>query len=415
MAGSCPAPGPDDPLVRSLLGVVDCNVQQLIYSGYDALFRPWGAFSGVLTVLLTLYVALLGYQLLLGRTQLNVSDFTLSAVKLGVVVALATQWGAYQQLVYHFLFYGPQQIANVILHNFNGRGAAYSGDVFDGLQRAFADLTSFSPATPPGSSGAAVASVTGGPVNPSAGAGGALSTLLSRSGFDAMLLLLSAVVLVVSSLGLLLAAKIVLGLLLATGPIFIALLLFDSTRGIFEGWLRASLAFAFAPLAVTLMLGVSLTMLEPLLESVETMRDSNTYQPGVAFGVAVLVMVFAVVSLGVVGAGFVIAAGFKLPRARPAPAATAGAQAAVSERSLEPSTPSRASRVADGLAAQSRRDRAVPTPAFAGAGAAPDRRISITSATDLGGQGYPVAGRLGQTPRRTSSPRAARTGVRSGG
>jgi len=414
VAGACPSPGPEDPLVRSLLGVVDCNVQQLIYSGYDSLFRPSGAFSGVLTVLLTLYVALIGYQLLLGRSPLNVTDFALTAVKLGVVVALATQWGTYQQLVYHFLFYGPQQIANVILHNFSARGSAYSGDVFDGLQRAFIDLTSFSPATPPGAQAANLATVAGGPINPAPGAGGALSTLLSKSGFDALLLLMSAVVLVVSSLGVLLASKIVLGMLLATGPIFIAMLLFDSTRGVFEGWLRASLAFAFAPLAITLMLGIALTMLEPSLQQVEAMRDSNTYQPGAAFGVMVLVIVFAGVSIGMVLAAGAIAAGYKLPRMRRVQEAVLASPRPASTQHTESIPPSRANRTAEAMAAQVRREGfASPAAPVAATAAALDRRTTISTTVDHGGRDYPVSGRLGQAPRRNSTPRAARSGVRS--
>jgi len=415
MAGSCPSPGAADPLVRSLIGVVDCNVQQLIYSGYDSLFRSTGAFSGVLTVMLTLYVALIGYQLLLGRSQLNITDFALTAVKLGVVLALATQWGAYQQLVYHFLFYGPQQIANVILHNFSARGSAFGGDVFDGLQRAFVDLTSFSPATPPGAPAATIAAVGGGPTSAAPGTGGALSTLLSKQGFDAILLLSSAVILVVSSLGVLLASKIVLGILLATGPIFIAMLLFDSTRGIFEGWLRASLAFAFAPLAVTLMLGIALTMLEPSLQAIEAMRDSSTYQPGVAFAVMVLVIVFAGVSIGmVVGAG-VIAGGFKIPRLSRAPAMATATSAPETASRTTAAPPPRANRTAQALAAQVRRD-GVRAPAILAdiQGGGSDRRTVISTAADNGRRDYPVADRLGQAPRRNSTPRAARSGVRSG-
>ena len=100
MAGACPTPQIGDPLVASLLGSTDCHVQSLVRSGYDALFAPSGAFSAVMTILLTVYVALIGYRLLLGRSQLNVSDLALSAVKIGVVVALATQWGNYQTVVY---------------------------------------------------------------------------------------------------------------------------------------------------------------------------------------------------------------------------------------------------------------------------------------------------------------------------
>ncbi|HZK99723.1 MAG TPA: type IV secretion system protein, partial [Caulobacteraceae bacterium] len=366
MSDACPAPGPDDPLVRSLLGAVDCNVQELVRGGYDALFQPSGAFAGVLTVLLTLYVALIGYQLLLGRSQLNITDFALTAVKLGAIVALATQWGAYQSLVYHFLFYGPQQIADVIVHDFRARGSTFTGDVFDGLQRAFADLTSFSPATPPGAP-APIASV-GGPLGPGGTAGtGALSTLLSKAGFDSLLLLFSAVVLLVSSLGVLLASKIVLGMLLATGPIFIAMLLFDATRGVFEGWLRACLAFAFAPLAVTLMLGVAMTLLEPWLQQIETMRETSTYLPGVAFGVMVLVMVFAGVAIGIVAAAAAIATGLKLPGRRVAAPSMRGAAAATTVVHNAFALPARANRTAAAVTAQERREALLFAPAPAAA------------------------------------------------
>ena len=419
MAGICPAPGPDDPLVHGLISVVDCNVEALVQTGYATLFQPSGVFANVLTVILTLYVALVGYRLLLGRSQLNITDFALTAVKLGVVVALATQWSTYQTLVYRFLFVGPQQVANVVLHGFRAQGSAFPGDVFDGLQRAFTDLTAFSPATPPGGAAGAVAGAA--PVGaaaaglPGAGVQNQLSTLLSKSGFDAVLLLGSAVILLVSSLGVLLASKIVLGMLLATGPIFIALLLFDATRGVFEGWLRASLAFAFAPLAVTLMLGIGLTLLEPSLQQVEVMRDSNTYTPGVAFGVMVLVIVFAGVSLGMVAAGGIIAGGLKLPRQRGAATANDAAAPNINVAREAAALP-RADRVAVSVAAQERRDASIfarSAPAVAAAG---ERRTTVSTSTVERAVREPaVEGRLGQAAtRRNANPSVVRSGVRSG-
>ncbi|MFV4649150.1 type IV secretion system protein, partial [Mycobacterium tuberculosis] len=101
--------------MRSLLGVVDCNVRDLVHSGYSAIFQANSPFAGLLTTLLTLYVAFMGYRLITGRTQLRVTDFALNAVKLGGVLALATQWDTYQTLVYGFLFQGPQQLATAML------------------------------------------------------------------------------------------------------------------------------------------------------------------------------------------------------------------------------------------------------------------------------------------------------------
>jgi type IV secretion system protein VirB6 len=401
MAGACPAPSPDDPLVRSLLGTVDCNVQDLVQTGYATLFQPSGVFVTTVTALLTIYVALFGYRLMLGRAQLNVGDLALTAVKLGVVLALATQWGAYQALVYRTLFFAPEQLADIMLHGLRAHGSALDGNVFDGLQRAFTDLTSFSPAQPPGA-----------PTTPTSG--GVLSTLLSKAGFDSMLMLISAVILLLSSLGVLLACKVVLGLLLAVGPIFIALLLFDSTRGLFEGWLRAALGFALAPLAVTLLLGLVLNLLEPSLQQIEVMRQVNSYTPGVAFGVMVLVVVFAGVSVGLVAAGAVIAGGFRLPQTgRSVPGAFASAAAPTilaADQTVQP----RATRTAAAMAAQERRDAAI----FARAAISPmvasaaDQRTPFAlgpAVRDV--QGPTTEPRLGQS-RRNASPRAARSGTR---
>ena len=415
MPGACPVPGPDDPLVRGLLGVVDCNVQTVVQTGYASLFQPGGTFVSVLTVLMTLYVALVGYRLLLGRSPLNVTDLALTTVKLGAVLALATQWGTYQSLVYRTLFFGPEQIADVILHGLRANGSVVGGNVYDGLQRAFTDMTAFSPATPPGTP--AVTAPVAAALGANAAGSGPIASLLSKAGFDSLLLLGSAVILLLSSLGVLLASKIVLALLLAFGPIFIALLLFESTQGLFQGWLRATIGFAFAPLATTLTLGLALTLLDPSLRQLETMRADSTYLPGVAFAVAVLVMVFAGVSLGLVVAGGAIAGAFKLPRRRGAQAANAAAQALVvgpAEMAAQP----RAVRIASAASAQARRDQAMFAPSglvLAGAAAGSvDRRTSVTTTSDRATPPpLPVDSRLGQQSRRNNSPRLGRSGPRS--
>jgi type IV secretion system protein VirB6 len=406
MDGACPAFSVNDPLVGSLLSVVDCNLQGLIQAGYGALFQPSGAFAALLTAALTIYVAVIGYRLLLGRAALNISDLAVSAIKLAAVAALATQWGVYQRLVYHLLFFGPEQLANLISHTL-WRGAGHEGDVFDGLQRAFTDLTAFSPATPPGGAAATAA----GPV--AAGAG-QLSTLLSRAGFDSVLLLGSAVLLLLSTLGVLIACKIVLGILLAAGPIFIALMLFETTQGLFEGWLRAALGFAFAPLAVTLLLGFGLVLLEPSLQQIETMRGQAQYIPGVGFGVAVMVAALAGVSLGLVAAGGVIAGGFRLPGAArgAAPAAVAQTAAPAPLRPVQ----SRADRMAGAILAQAQRGVSAPLSLAGYPGSRTDvseRRVTLHQTAPDSRRFAPLETRLGQQPRRRARPRRVGDGPRA--
>jgi type IV secretion system protein VirB6 len=216
----------------------------------------------------------------------------------------------------------------------------------------------------------------------------------------------------------------VLGVLLAVGPVFIALLLFDSTRGLFEGWLRAALAFAFAPLAATLLLGIALVMLQPSLAQVEALITANNYTAlGPVYGVLTLVLVFVGVSVGMIVAGGVIAGGLKLPRARPAPAASEG-QAAASQTVVVAAEPTRAGRIAAAASAQDRRDAAIltgggargylaaPAETAPGAGPAGERRTSV-AVLDRGAPTGPAEVRLGQAPRRNVRPRAMRTTARS--
>jgi type IV secretion system protein VirB6 len=225
---------------------------------------------------------------------------------------------------------------------------------------------------------------------------------------DARLLRTSAVVLMVSTLGVLLAAKVVLALLLAIGPLFITLFLFDSTRGVFVGWVRATVAFAVMPLAVTVLLGLSLDLLAPWLDQLEAMREQNAYTPGVAVDVLILVLIFAAVSAGMVIAAGLIASGFKL---------TGGARTSlppVPPWLLQdtPAVSSRIDRLAASLVAQDRRDGAIFFPGGAQSDAAAnDRRIVMASGPETTVASVATSARLGQAPRRTAKPRASRAGV----
>ena len=83
----------DGAYLRSVLTFVDCQAQTIGAAGYEAAAAPGSPLSLLLTGLVTLFVAFYGYRLLFGDTP-NVREGVLALVKIGIVLALATSWGA---------------------------------------------------------------------------------------------------------------------------------------------------------------------------------------------------------------------------------------------------------------------------------------------------------------------------------
>jgi type IV secretion system protein VirB6 len=340
MIGQCAAPRSDLGLVKGLLDTVDCNIREGVQGGYNAFFGPGSTLSAVITVLLTLYVALLGFRLLTGRTDLRVGDLPMIAIKLGAVVMLTTSWASYQSLVFSLLFDGPAELANSLLANMplpqSAASMAGGGDIFARLQYSFDQLTqsasamalvSDEPGQGPNAAGAGLKAgslvlqaAPGTDPNSLKGLSPVIqmrSALQGGPAFGATALWLSSIILLVSTLGLLILSKLMLGLLLAIGPIFVGLLLFDQTKGFFEGWLRTSLGFALVPLATVVFMAGMLASLEPSLQGLAVARAENRYAIEPVLTVLVIVLTFTAVFGSVIGLCTRLVAGFRLPDAKP--------------------------------------------------------------------------------------------------
>ena len=83
--------------------------------------------------------------------------------------------------------------------------------------------------------------------------------------------------LILSTLGVLLGSKVVLAILLALAPLIVGLALFEATRGLVEGWLKAMIALALAPLIATLTLSLELAMLAPSLRALAEARAAQQF------------------------------------------------------------------------------------------------------------------------------------------
>jgi type IV secretion system protein VirB6 len=452
MIGQCAAPRSDLGLVRSLLETVDCNIREGVQGGYNAFFGPGSTLTAVITILLTIYVALLGFRLLTGRTDLRVGDLPMIAIKMGAVIMLTTSWASYQSLVFALLFDAPAEIANSLLSAMPMPQTVGPSDIFARLQYTFDQLTqsaqamsSVSDASGPN---AAAAGLQPGSLVLQAAPGVDPATLKGFSpviqmrsalqggpAFGATALWLSSVVLMVSTLGLLILAKLMLGLLLAIGPLFVGLLLFDTTKGFFEGWLRTALGFALVPLATVVFMAALLASLEPSLQGLAVARAENRYAIEPILTVLVIILTFTAVFGSVIGLCTRLVAGFRLPdiKTREPEAFVAGSDAGGRPAAFDVEQASgneRAARIAAQVGQErggqstggtDRRDArlaaAVMGMASAGSGGSTststttlDRRTEVSS----GGAGSSeraaadTSGRLGQTGRKRSNPTQSR-------
>lgn len=265
-------------MVGGVIDTVDCHIRILIHDTYRNLVGPNTWFAAAFTAMLTIYIALIGYQLMFGRGGLRVAALPATALKIGLIFAFLTSWAAYQTLVFDFLFDGPTELMKVLLGSLSSSGAGFDGDVMGSLQRAFDDIT--------GSAG-----IYGSMASPTA------NLLQGGPMLASGLLWLSALMMMLITLGLIIAAKLVLAFLLAIGPVFIGMFLFDTTRGLFHGWLRATISFALAPLAVSILGAAMLMILAPFLDVLVDNARQQEFDMGPIMTISFIVTVFAVVML----------------------------------------------------------------------------------------------------------------------
>ena len=285
MSSFCALPA-DAGLAGQLLTDADCYAFGLVERGYNALAAPGGPVAAGLNGLLVLAVAFFGYRLLLGRGLL-LSDAVSLAVKIGVVLVIATSWASWQALAYDLFAHAPARIASEVLASVNAR------DPIEQLQSALDGLES-----------ASLGYRT---------RAGIASPLIGGPAASAMTLNMSSLVLAQSIVGTLVVARVILSILLAIAPVMAGFILFDATRGVAGGWLVAMATAALAPLFVLTTAAIEFAILLPLIARNLSEQAQGRFEPASVTPVGLVVLVFAAAMLAAVYAGARIASGIKLP------------------------------------------------------------------------------------------------------
>lgn len=261
--------------VSAALSAVDCIASGVSEQAFNRLFGTEGQLAFALTLLLGLYVGFFGISLMLGRANLSVRALLPKMITLGLVLSFATSFVAFSTVFYNIFIGGPDQIAG-ILTGIRGESAtavfAQKLDVvFMAIQQASGDTKDINAFSPPG------------------------------------MMWLGAMLLLLGTVGLLVTARIGLALLLAVGPIFVVLALFDGTRGLFTGWLKGLVMLALAPLFAVLGGSIVLELAVPILAALVAVPGQIDQQAAMAFflvgavHVALMFMALKVSSVMVAG------------------------------------------------------------------------------------------------------------------
>src|SRR5207245_10489089 len=97
------------------------------------------------------------------------------------------------------------------------------------------------------------------------------------------------------------------------GPFFIAFLMFDSTRSLFEGWVRVLAGAALAAIGVSIALGLELALIEPWLSGILARRMAGEALPTVATELFVVVTLSTIIVVAALYGCGRVARAFRLP------------------------------------------------------------------------------------------------------
>ena len=350
MATGCELIPAVDGFVSGMIGFVDCQAATLGIRGYQALAAPGSSAALLMTALLTIFIAVFGFRMLSGHAP-TIHESVLVFLKVGVVLAFATSWSAYRTVVYDVALREPADIVAEI-----GGPAGLPGTAggltsrLDGLDHAFQTLAIFG---------------LGVPTKDQVDVANGVSPPLF-AGFDTFALGASRAVFLISSVSVFALVRLGAGLLLALAPLFLGFLLFEGTRGLIEGWMKALISTALGSVAAAIVLGTELALFEPWLADLLARRAAGVAIPGASTPVFAAAVMFAIVLFGLLALMTRVTFSLSMPTFTRPKAATYGRLSQTVEPSshtvsrgaaIQAEQRSRAAMIVDGVSAAQRREQ----------------------------------------------------------
>lgn len=238
-------------IITGLLDQVDQITNTFTFNGYSALVNH---FSTEIHLAISIYIAMLGWSVMNGWIDMSVSHLTKHVLKIAISFSLATHWDFFALFVYNVLTNAPNELSSILTQSLGGNLLSSAGSVNDALQHVFDQGMEMGVAT--WSNGG-----------------------LNATSFYLYALLIWLATLLIVGIALLefVVAKFGLALLLVLAPIFCLFLLWESTKGLFETWMRFALSFALVPTFVTASLMLLLALLKNALNTMQNAITQGDY------------------------------------------------------------------------------------------------------------------------------------------
>ena len=206
--------------ITDVLTKLDSVTQAYTSQGYDALAT---SLTPSLTLAVTAYIAFVGWSTLQGWSQFTVGQAVKHSLKIAIAFVLATQWDVFCTFLYNVFTNGPNELSSILI-NATGNGDTQTS-VNSALQDAFSQ------------------GIQAGEKLWNSGKWNApLPCILSLSVWGLITIVCGIALLELA------IAKCGVAITLVVAPVFALFLLWEGTKGIFDGWLRAALGFALVPL-----------------------------------------------------------------------------------------------------------------------------------------------------------------------
>lgn len=240
-------------LMTDVLTLVDETTKQYVQETYQALS---GYINGLITVVGTLFIMLYGYNVLYKKVPLEGMMMAQKITQLAIVLTLVLSWQTYHQFLYDVFTNEPAEITKVLSKTHDSS--------LEALNRVWKDGVT------------------------------AASDLWEQADWKNIQYYLYAIAVYgatflncIYALCLLVYAKMALAFLLAIGPLFLLLMLFQATRELTAGWIKGLFYFALIPVIAIAILTMTTVIAEktlPILQqsAIEGALDNKGLVPFIA-------------------------------------------------------------------------------------------------------------------------------------